>query len=293
MNYQQFVELMKEKVAKELGEGMSLETHTTLKNNGRERIGLTITDNHFNIFPTIYLEEFYHQFLNGISVEDIVSSLLELYHEVKYEHIGQVSILKDFHSVQSKLVPKLINAEKNKTFLQTVPHIHYLDFAIVFYLLFQVDECGTATIPITNSLVDFWKVVPKDLYALALNNAPLLLPASFKPMNVVIKELIGEYAHITQSEETVLFVLTNQLGSFGASCLLYKDILSQIAVQLGENYYILPSSIHEVLIIPESKSPSLEHLNEMILEINETLLDVEEYLSDHAYYFDHKTMMIE
>ena len=87
-------------------------------------------------------------------------------------------------------------------------------------------------------------------------------------------------------EDDFLFVLTNPMRHFGASCLLYPGILEQIACQLGENFYLLPSSIHETMIVPEGQSPSLETLQEMVKEINETQMDVEEVLSDYVYYYN-------
>ena len=55
---------------------------------------------------------------------------------------------------------------------------------------------------------------------------------------------------------------------------------------MGENYFVLPSSIHEVIIVPESASPGYSDLNEMIREINQTQVAEEEVLGDHAYYYD-------
>lgn len=286
MDYQQFVAVIKEKVAQSLGDGMSLEIRTTLKNNGRERTGLTISQGETNISPTIYLEEYYQQFKKGNSPEDIVESILDVYHEVNFEHTWQVHSIKDFAEIQSKIVYKVISADKNEEFLKAVPVIYYLDLAIVFYILFEVNDSGTATIPITNELVSLWNTNARDLYDIAKKNSPSLLPATLKPMRVVIEELLGNECESCILDDDIMFVLTNQLRNFGAACILYGDILEQINGQLDENYYILPSSIHEVIIIPESQSPGKEQLLEMVAEINETQVDPEEVLSNQVYYYD-------
>lgn len=286
MDYQQFVAVIKEKVAQSLGDGMSLEIRTTLKNNGRERIGLTISQGETNISPTIYLEEYYQQFEKGNSPEDIVESILDVYHEVNFEHTWQIHSIKNFAEIQSKIVYKVISAGKNEEFLKAVPVIYYLDLAIVFYILFEVDDSGTATIPITNELMELWGTKARELYEIAKKNSPLLLPATLKPMRVVIEELLGNECESCILDDDIMFVLTNQLRNFGAACILYGDILEQINGQLDENYYILPSSIHEVIIIPESQSPGKEQLLEMVAEINETQVDPEEVLSNQVYYYD-------
>lgn len=286
MNYQQFVIVVKNKVALALGDGMSLNIHTALKNNGVERVGLTISDKRINISPTIYLEEYYKQFQDGFDMEDIITSILDVYQEVKFEHTWQIHTVKDFEIMRSKIVYKLIHAKKNESLLKNMPHIAYLDFAIVFYILFEVDDSGTATIPITHELIQLWDVSLDEVQQSAFCNAPTLLPACFKPMQVVIDELMGTNYREQESIEDLMFVLTNSLRSFGAACILYDGMLDKISEEIGENFYILPSSIHEMIIIPESNSPSREHLNEMITEVNQTQVDEEEFLSECVYYYD-------
>ena len=289
MNYQQFVIVVKDKVALSLGEGVSLHIHTALKNNGVERVGLTIIDERINISPTIYLEEYYKQFENGFEIDEIVQNLLEVYHEVKFEHTWDVHTVKDFEAMHSKIVYKLIHAKKNEVLLQSMPYIAYLDFAIVFYILFDVDESGTATIPVTHELIQLWDVPLDEIQNNAFHNAPALLPASFKPMQLVIDELMGTNYSEQENIEDLMFVLTNSLRSFGAACILYDGMLDKISEEIGENFYILPSSIHEMIIVPESNSPSREHLNEMIAEVNQTQVHDEEFLSECVYYYDRTT----
>lgn len=289
MNYQQFVIVVKNKVALALGDGMSLNIHTALKNNGVERVGLTISDKRINISPTIYLEEYYKQFQDGFDMEDIIASILDVYQEVKFEHTWQIHTVKDFEIMRSKIVYKLIHAKKNESLLNKMPYIAYLDFAIVFYILFEVDDSGTATIPITHELIQLWDVSVDEVQQCAFCNAPSLLPASFKPMQIVIDELMGTNYSEQEAIEDLMFVLTNSLRSFGAACILYDGMLDKISEEIGENFYILPSSIHEMIIVPESNSPSREHLNEMITEVNQTQVDEEEFLSECVYYYDRTT----
>ncbi len=288
MDYQQFVVAIKEKIAQSLGSGMDLQIHTALKNNGKERTGISISDKTVNISPTIYLEEYYRQFENGLSIETITSSILDVYQEVRLEHSWKIEPLKTLSEIQPKISYKLIHAKKNETLLQTLPHIPYLDLAIVFYILFEVEETGTATIPITHDFLNLWGITLTELHDIASKNAPTLLPALFKPMRVVIEELLGSSCDESIQDNDIMFVLTNPLRNFGAACILYPGILEQIACQLGENFFILPSSIHEVIIIAESQSPKQEDLQDMVRDINETQVDIEEFLSDTIYYYNFK-----
>lgn len=287
MNFQQFVVMIKEKTEFLLEEDTSVRIHTTLKNNGRIRTGLTISEEHVKIFPTIYLEEYYQQFLKGCSVDVIAESIVDIYRGVDFERVQQANSIKDLETIRHKIVYKVIHTERNRKLLQTLPHIPYLDLSIVFYILFDVDETGIATVPIAYNLMNLWEIDLETLYDIARKNTPQLLPASFQPMHVVVEELTG----ITPKEfpeKDILFVLSNSLRNFGACCILYDNVLLQIGEQLGESFYILPSSIHEVIIVPESECPTEKDLNEMIYEINQTQMDLEEVLSDRVYRYDYK-----
>lgn len=286
MDYQQFVMTLKEKVASILGAEIEVQIHTALKNNGNMRTGLTFSEQHINLSPTIYLEEFFKHYQEGDTVEDIIDCLLNVYREVKFEHSWKVNTISNFDITKEKIVYKIIHAPQNEILLQNLPFVPFLDFAIVFYILFEVNENGTATIPVTEDLIQLWETNLNDIYQLAKRNTQKLLPAVFKPMRIVIEELLGNPVDNTIQADDVMFVLTNPIRSLGASCILYDDILFHIGNFLKDNYYILPSSIHEVIIIPESQAPSRDALNEMISEVNETQVEIEDVLSDHVYYYD-------
>ena len=292
MNYQQFVMTLKEKVLPALGDDLDIQIHTALKNNGKERTGLTICDKHINLSPTIYLEEYYKQYQNGESFDDIIESICHVYHEVKFEHSWQVHTICDFNVTKEKIVYKIIHAPQNESLLKTLPHISFLDFAIVFYILFDVDENGTATIPITDDLVRLWNTNLDEIHQLAKQNTSKLLPAVFKPMRIVIEELLGNPCDDVIQADDIMFVLTNSLRSLGAACILYDNLLIQIGDFLKENFYLLPSSIHEMIIIPESQPPSHDTLNEMVVEVNETQVEPEDVLSDHVYYYNREQDML-
>ena len=289
MNYQQFVMALKEKVAFKLGQNVDVQIHTALKNNGYERVGLTISEKHINLSPTIYLEEYFKHFEDDDSIDDIADSILHVYHEIRFEHSWQVHTISNFENMKEKIVYKIIHAPQNEVLLQTLPSIAYLDFAIVFYILFEIDEKGTATIPVTEDLLQVWETTLDEIHELAKQNTPKLLPAVFKPMRIVIDELMGNPCNNLIQSDDIMFVLTNSLRSFGAACILYEPVLEDISKILNDDYYILPSSIHEVIILSAKHASSQKALDEMITEINNTQVAEEEVLSDHAYYYSRKS----
>ena len=287
MNYQQFVSAVEVRIKQQVKEGMSVCIQTTMKNNGKNRVGIMVSEKGINVSPTIYLEEYFQQYQKHQSLDRIVKSILKLYQEVRIEHAWETSVLQSFSKMQQKIVYKLIHAEENAELLEQIPHMCVLDLAIVFYVLLDVSKSGTATILITDDIVKMWGVEKERIYNIAHQNTKRLLPPEFQTMRSVVAELLGEETN-DQEGEDFMYVLTNEIRSFGAACILYDKVLEDIGNQLGENYYVLPSSVHEVIIVPESKSPNRIDLEDMIEEINDTQVEEEEILSYRAYYFSRK-----
>lgn len=289
MNYKQFVSAVEEKVRQQVKAGTSVYLHTALKNNGKNRIGVTIAEEGVNISPTIYLEEYFEQFQKYKSLDSVVKSILKVYQEVRMERSWEVGILRDYENIRRKIAYKLIYAEENETLLENVPHILYMDLALVFYVILELNPAGTATVLITDDILKMWHVRKEDVLQEAKRNTPKLLTAEFRTMRSVVDELLGGDDEEDRDErEDCMYVLTNHIRSFGAACILYDNVLEDIGNQLGENFYVLPSSVHEVIIVPESKSPNRAELEEMIEEINDTQVEDEEILSYSAYYFSRK-----
>lgn len=286
MNYQEFISLIKENVSGYFDEKTSVSIQHTTKNNGTTRIGLSISNVETNISPTIYLEEFFLQFQNGRPAYDIANNIVELYEEVKFDHPWDVEQIQNIYRAKSKLVYKLIHYNRNKTFLKDIPHIPYLDLAIVFCIYLEQTERGSATILVTNDLLKTWNLSTSELLRIASENTPEFLTAELKPMHMVIMELSNYAYKYDENHESQMHVLSNEYGYLGAACILYDHVLEDIGNLFDEDYYVLPSSIHEVIILPASCHFTQDELSEMVNEINKTQVSEEEILSDHAYYFN-------
>lgn len=85
--------------------------------------------------------------------------------------------------------------------------------------------------------------------------------------------------------DSSMYLLTNQTKLYGATCLLYKDILKEFTDKLDANLFIIPSSVHEVILVPVSDALSNEYLTDLIREVNATELSLDEALSDHVYLY--------
>ncbi len=283
MTYCQFVDTVEEKVKEEVREELMVSVYTARKNNGVMRTGLMIRDEEINISPAIYLEEYYEKFRDGDSMEEIIGDILRVYDRVKFRESWNYKYPREYEEVRGRIVFRLINRNANREFLKDVPYVPYLDLAIVFYVLVEVNIYGMASMPVENGHMENWRITLKELYDHAKENTPRLLPADFQTVQAALEEMM--YKRESEKKD-FMYVLSNRIRSFGAATMLYKDQLANIGRLLRENYYVIPSSVHEVLIIAESEVPCKELLDDMIQEINEEYIEQEEILSGHAYYYD-------
>lgn len=285
MEYQQFVETVEKKVRENMGTNTRVSSRTVNKNNGTKRCGILIEDDSTNIAPTIYLEEYYQQFLGGKEIDKIALEVVRLFEELKEERPWDEEKLGEYDKIKEKVIYRLIGREANEELLREVPYVPYLDLAIIFCVLLEAGDYGMATMMIRNRHLKLWHVTKEDIYHQARFNTWHELPGEFLTMSDLIAELTGIREKYPEER---MYVLTNRIRNYGASVILYPDRLAGISLCLKENFYVIPSSVHEMIIVPESVAPGRRMLTEMLREVNETQVPDEEILSDHVYYYDRK-----
>lgn len=148
---------------------------------------------------------------------------------------------------------------------------------------------------IHNSHMEMWRTCMEELFRLAQVNTPVLFPWKYSTLWEILREDIragqeedGQEAALYTSAPDVIpmRVLTNSKRSYGAACILYPGVLEEVAQRMGGSFYILPSSVHEVIFMPHGRMRPEEALKEMIYDINRTQVEPEEVLSDSLYYYD-------
>ena len=311
MNYSQFIIKVKEDLQERLGAEVTVETISVPKNNGIMMQGIAIRRPDEKVVPTIYMERFYVDYLEGRDMEDILEDFLEIYEEQGEIETPDVDFYKDYERVKTRLALKLVNREKNKKMLEEMPHRDFLDMAVIFYCLVDSPLAGTAAILIKESHMKNWGISAEDLYEDALTNAERMLPGTIRTMEELLSRMVledeipvwewreekqegfpkleGVAVESPSASGIPLLVLTNNRRYLGAACILYRGILEKFAKKLGENLFILPSSVHEVILLPETKVNSSKNLLRMVIEVNRTQLAPEEVLSDTVYYYDRES----
>lgn len=256
------------------------------KNNGIILTGLTFKDS-MNIAPTIYLEPFFEQFKAGRALEEIVMEIKQIYLSNRAKQNIDISFFTDYEKVKDNIIFNIVNYEKNEELLKQIPHVKFLDLAIIFRCVVSCSSQDHATILIYNHHMTFWGVETEELYELAKSNTPRLYNYHFENLVNVLFDMCD--VELDFEEIFPMYVLTNKQKMWGACCMLYDDLISKIAEQLQADLYIIPSSIQEVILIPANIEKSVSKLNEIVTEVNSTQVSDEEVLSNHVYFFSRET----
>ena len=298
--YESFWDGLSRGVLRELGGEYETRAITNTRNNGITRRGILIRRREDRVAPAIYLDGYYEKFCGGEQLSDIIREVLYVYREGAGENAKQemreLSLSRE--TILQNLVFRIVSYDKNIDILRDIPHIRLLNLAVVFQIMVYRTEEGIGTVRFTREHYESCRreegqeaLPPEELFRLAMDNTRRLFPARLSAMEAMLQSLSrGEKAPelAFRSERAAklssLYVLTNSEGINGAGCLLYPELLKELREYFQTEYYILPSSIHEVILLPEQKPVEQEELNDMIREINLTQVPEEEVLSDCAYY---------
>lgn len=297
MVYETFLETITKQLQLALGETFAFTLRPMPKNNGVTLDGLTIQNPMSPLAPTIYLEPYYKQHLHGRDIPAVVQEILELYCTTPAPSPGTVKALDDFSALKPKIMFRIIHTASNQVLLSDVPHISYLDLSIIFFLALERNASGQMTSLIHNRHAARWHTSAAALWEAARKNTPLEYPAQICPMTEMIKTAFWEEAETLpapgslnilspDSHDTVpLYVMTNQSGLYGSSCMLYQNALRDFAAHICQDLIILPSSVHEVLLTPVSQNVCYEELSQIVTSINHQDVPLEDQLSNQVYRY--------
>lgn len=295
-HYSNFKQQLLADLQNRLGSDIQVTVQDIIKNNDTHLDGLTILSAKYNLSPTIYLNHYFKQYEAGRSLEEIENDILKVYRENCPSSNIDISFFTDYDKVKSRIIFKLVNYERNRELLSKVPHYRFLDLAIIFNCLVESSPSGSATILIHDHHLDYWGITRDDLYALSQQNTPKLLSYDLRDMTEILKELFSDECAPSDAihfkESCPMYVLTNRYKLNGSGCILYQNLLRDFANRIKSDLFILPSSIHEVLIIPVKNQTTPQELTDMVKDVNSSQLSREEILSDHVYYYSREKEQI-
>ena len=290
MKYNDFVENLADDLQVEFQErerNIRVELIEVDKPWGKE-LGLSFDDGG-NVRPILYPQKQYEYHEAGMN-----------YFPMLYEMVDEIERALDAAPMEIDFNPKelkdtitiqLINTEVSKNYLLDKPHRKVEDLSMIYRLNKNLVDGANGSSVITNSMMELMGLNEKELYELAMEKAPINKSCIIQSMHETLKGLMSD--EIDEIPQTPLIVVTNEEGCHGASTIMYPGILEECASIMKGDFYILPSSQHEVLLCSKNSDMSLYELKAMVREANDTVLDAVDFLSHSVYHYDAKEKVFE
>ena len=204
--------------------------------------------------------------------------------------------------MKKNLFMRLSAAEKNKDLLEHAPHIRKEDLAITFHIMLDQSDKGTATTMINDNMMEAYGIDLDQLYQDALLNSPVICPAQIENMGEALSRMMiedmksaGAPPEVIQemekdlkesNKDNPMTIITNDRLVDGASAIFYPGVMDLVGERMQGDYFILPSSVHETLVVPDDGRVSLQELTDMVKEVNMTQVSPEDQLTDQVYHYD-------
>ncbi len=286
MDYMDFLDAVCDYI-NETATEVTANVYSTVKNNGVKLSGISFSREGYNASPTIYMENYYVEYMNGSDVCEIGDRLLQMYHENDLSVNFDMSFFDDFAKIRDRLYIKLINREKNADFLKQAPYEEFLDLAIVPYVRIYDPKIGNGLIMVRNEHLKHWNVEAKDVLEAAKKNTREHDDYNLRHIMDVLGGIGSGITPDISGDDLPMYVATNRKMTNGAAVLTMEDKLKEFAHVIGGDYYIIPSSVHEVILVAKD-TDRFSQIDDMIKEVNATSLGADDVLSDHAYIYSVK-----
>lgn len=284
LSYRDFQESLTQLVSQELNRNGAYHCELTqAQKNNVVLSGLSIRQDGSKSAPIIYLNDYYQSYLQGKPLHQIGKEMVEFYHSQEIPEFDHADFA-DYGKMRDKLRVRLVNKENNQAYYKQGPYRIHPMGAEVLYVEVEKNESGSMCMRVTNAIAENWAIPKTELFKTALENTQNHDPVKFLSMNQAMNEIMSGDAG--EDFDTPMHVLSNESNQYGATVAIYPDVLRQISNQLGSDYYILPSSVHELIILRKKDCDiSEKELRSMVRDINHQIVTPEEILGNEVYEY--------
>ncbi len=257
---------------------------------------LNVTEDGGIVGMNINLDERYQDFKDGsdygIMTRIAADELEQGFDMLDRRELAAMST--DYSTVKDKLSLEVISTERNKELLENVPHEVIEDMSVVYRIRLSEKRDELESVLVTNSMLDNYGITAEQLKADALENAPKIFPVEVKGMSEVLADSMGMTPEEFQGgQPEIMFVASLENRVKGAGVLAYPNFLEDAAEKLGGDFYVLPSSVHEIILVKDEGQFSAKELEDMVLDVNASIVDPKDQLTDSAYHYDSKDHIFE
>jgi len=289
MRYEEFLNQVKESIRDYLpvsDRNAEILIQSQLKNNDQLLDALVIKTEDMKTTPMIYLNPMYEDMKGGESLHSILDKIADAWRETRNQKID-ISWINDLEIAKDRIMYRLINLGRNAEYLADKPYKRIDDLAAVYTMEVDRDRSGIMSVTITNDIMKKYGITQEELDGIAAKNTEKM-SYTFKHMGSMIQEMLFDTNPIDMGlmeHKLPLYILSNETSIFGAAAILNEKARQEIHDQIGD-YYIIPSSVHEILAIPKYVTPDYRDVEKMIQEVNQNAVSEADRLSDHVYEYD-------
>ncbi|MGE9908232.1 DUF5688 family protein [Lachnospiraceae bacterium SGI.231] len=276
--------------------GVQVEIRPVEKLQGESYTGLSILPNDSPMAATLNLDAVYNQMVDqGKSFQEVADDLISHAADIIVDMPKiDVNDITNYDQMKNTLVVQVIPTDRNADMLEDIPHKNIEDMSLVYRMQIDQNENGTSSVLITNAMLKNYGVTVEQLHQDAMDAAVINNPATFRSMQEVLSDLMGMPADLMPPMDgPQMYVASVENSLNGAGVIAYPDFMNQVAEQVGGDFFVLPSSVHEVLVIPDDGSIDRHDLESMVREVNASEVLPKDQLSDNVYHYDSQDQVFE
>ena len=277
-----------------------------IRKPGRTYTGMAVCVKRGEPTPLIDLDMFYEMLQDGREYREVLEVMAETAMiRPPASCFGMPENYDDYTFVKERLMVRLCNAERDGEYIKELPHLRTADLAMTCHIAFLLPNGSLSAVPVTKDMLKTFGISEEELLEDALANSRELFPERIRSLEMMLAGLSEtEYPDDMDCEPgggidhgpdggidcepgecPSALVLTTRGMLNGAAALFYPGVMEKLAAYAGGDYYVLPSSIHELIILPASVTTDIDALRETVKMANATCVPPEEVLSDHVYIY--------
>ena len=305
MEFEEFRERLMEDLRDNLqhktGNEFTVEANHVKKLQNADYDGIVIRPEGEAVGVNLDAQELFKALENGKSYDEVLEHATDIVaHGFENQPSFDISEFSNYDVMKEKLAIQVVSTERNAEMLEKIPHKEVEDMSMVCRFVVGNNENEMGTILVTNDMLNNYGITGEQLFTDAAKYAPELRPSEIKGMADVLAEMMGvdvselsETMGMPESPEIPMYVASTHDKTNGAGIIGYPGFMDMAAEKVGGDFFLLPSSVHEVLLVPDDGKTDFRQLENMVREVNSTQVELKDQLSDNVYHYDSKEKVFE
>lgn len=289
MEYKEFVDRICDDlnyIFRNRKEDLAASAEQVNKLQGRSYYGIIVRETGSRIGAGYDLRFEYDMLVKGREYDRILSYVADhVRNGCRMGRLIMPEISSDYSKLRRDLMIQAVNTGNNLEMLRNVPHQEVEDLSLVYRFTIGSGKEDFFSALVTNEMMDHLGITAGQLHSDAMEYAPANFPLRIRSMYEIAEEYLEAALDLSNVPDDV-FVAVSGSAKYGAGCIFYKDFMERASEKTGGDFYLLPSSLHEVILLPDNGIMMYQDMKAMVRDVNEKYVSPEDRLSDNVYHYD-------